>query len=323
MIFAARGLMVSLAFFATVYCPMSLLALLVWWTARRIRPSADAHSANLLFGVRVFPFAVSAAVTVFFTFPSFWLMERPSLDEDSETFILALCSLCILGAGLYRVLRVQARTTRAVQRWLAEATNMNSDCDCDWGARTSKLSAAQGAPPLVLVGIYKPSVLISDEAAAVLTDGELQIAVRHEISHARSWDNLKKVLVSATPFPGMGRMERAWHEAAELAADDRAVTNRQEALDLASALIKLSRSCQQLPSYVFAAELVSGSSSINLRVHRLLKWRMARQPSRHGWDRSILLTVLLTVLLTTIVGIVSHYGAALVLTHRLTELLVP
>jgi beta-lactamase regulating signal transducer with metallopeptidase domain len=317
MIFAARGLMVSLAFFATVYCPLSLLTLLVWWSAKRIRPAADGDSANLLFGLRVFPFAVSAAVTVFFTFPSFWLMERPSLDEDSETFILALCSLCILGAGLYRVLRVQARTTRAVQRWLGAATNVESS------ASTPTLCAAQGAPPLILVGIYKPSVLISDEAAAVLTDGELQVAVRHEIGHARSWDNLKKVLVSATPFPGMGRMERAWHEAAELAADDRAVTNRQEALDLASALIKLSRSCQQLPSYVFAAELVSGSSSINLRVHRLLKWRMARQPSRHGWDRSILLTVLLTTLLTMIVGIISHYGAALVLTHRLTELLVP
>jgi len=318
-IFAARGLMVSLAFFATVYCPLSLLTLLAWWGTKRVRPAADADSANLLFGLRVFPFAVSAAVTVFFTFPSFWLMERPALDEDSETFILALCSLCILGAGLYRVLRVHRRTMRAVEQWQGKATNVKS------AGSTPTLSAAQGAPPLVLVGICRPSVLISDEATAVLTDGELQVAVRHEISHARSWDNLKKVLVSATPFPGMGRLERAWHEAAELAADDRAVTTRHEALDLASALIKLSRSCQQLPSFVFAAGLVSGSSSINLRVHRLLKWRMAGQRFRHGWswEHPVLLTVLLTALLTTIVGIVSHYGAALVLTHRLTELLVP
>jgi beta-lactamase regulating signal transducer with metallopeptidase domain len=318
-IFAARGLMVSLAFFAAVYCPLSLLTLLAWWGAKRIHLAPDPDSANLLFGLRVFPFAVSAAVTVFFTFPSFWLMERPSLDEDSETFILALCSLCILGAGLYRVLRVQRRTTSAVQQWRGEPTNFES------AASTPTLSAAQGAPPLVLVGICKPRVLISDEAAQVLTDGELQVAVRHEISHARSWDNLKKVLVSATPFPGMGRLEKAWHEAAELAADDRAVTNRQEALDLASALIKLSRSCQQLPSYVFAAELVSGSSSINLRVHRLLKWRAAGRRSRRGWrwEHPVLRTVLITALLTTIVGIVSHYGAALVLTHRLTELLVP
>ena len=311
MIFSARGVLVSLAFFATVYCPLSLLTLLAWWGAKRIRVATDANSANLLFGLRVFPFAVSAAVTVFFTFPSFWLMERPSLDEDTGTFILALCSLCILGAGLYRVLRARARTTRAVRRWLAGATNIHCD------ERTPTLSAAQGAPPLVLVGIRRPRVMISDAAAKLLSDGELLVAVRHEIGHARSWDNLKKVLVSAIPFPGMGRLERAWYEAAELAADDRAVANRMEALDLASALIKLSRSCQQLPSRVFAVGLVSGTSSTNLRVRRLLKWRMAGHPSRHGWRWA------LPILLTVLIGIVSHYGAALVLTHRLTELLVP
>jgi beta-lactamase regulating signal transducer with metallopeptidase domain len=264
-----------------------------------------------VFGLRIFPFAFSLAVTLFFTFPSFWLLEGASPDEDTGTFILALCSLCILGAGLYRGLRVQVRTMRAVQRWLAGAPNIDSD------ASTPTLSASQGAPPLILAGICRPRVMISDKAAAVLTDRELQVAVRHEIGHARSWDNLKKVLVSATPFPGMGGLDRAWREAAELAADDRAVRNRQEALDLAAALIKLSRSCPQLPGPVFAAGLVSGSSSINLRVDRLLKWRMAGRPSRHGW------LWVLPVLLTVIVGIVSNYGAALVLTHRLTDLLVP
>jgi beta-lactamase regulating signal transducer with metallopeptidase domain len=310
-IFGARGLLVSLAFFATVYCPLSLLTLLAWWGAKRIHLATDTNSPNLVFGLRIFPFAISVAVTLFFTVPSFWLLEAASPDEDAATFILALCSLCILGAGLYRVLRVQARTMRSVQAWLAESTNIDSD------ASTPELSASQGAPPLILVGICKPRVMISDKAAAVLTDGELQVAVRHEVGHARSWDNLKKVLVSATPFPGMGGLERAWHEAAELAADDRAVTNRREALDLAAALIKLSRSFQPLPRPVFAAELVSGSSSINLRVDRLLRWRMAGQPSRDGWPWAFL------VLLTVVVGIVSNYGAALVLTHRLTELLVP
>jgi Zn-dependent protease with chaperone function len=311
-IFAARGLLVSLAFFATVYCPLSLLMLLVWRGVKRIRRATDANSANLLFGLRIFPFAVSAVVTVFFTFPSFWLMERPSLDEDAETFILAMGALCILGAGLYRVLRVRARTTRAVQRWLAGAANIDSAA-----STPTTLSAAQGAPPLVLVGIGRPRVMISDAAAMLLTDTELQVAIRHEISHARSRDNLKRALVSATPFPGMGGLEKAWQEAAELAADDCAVASRQEALDLAAALIKLSRSFQPLPQPVLATELVSSPSSINLRVDRLLRWRTAGQSSRHGWPWA------LPVLLTVIVGIVSNYGAALVLTHRLTELLVP
>jgi beta-lactamase regulating signal transducer with metallopeptidase domain len=310
-IFAARGFVVSLAFFATVYCPLSLLTLLAWWGAERIRPATDANSANVLFGLRIFPFAISTVVTVFFTFPSFWLMERPSLDEDTETFILALGSLCILGAGLCRMLRLQARTTRAVRRWLAGTTNF----DCD--ARTPALSSAQGAPPVVLVGIRRPRVMISDAAAKLLSDDELRVAIRHETGHARSWDNLKKYLVSATPFPGMVGLEKAWQEAAELAADNRAVTSRQEALDLAAALIKLSRSFQPLPKPVLATELVSGPCSINLRVDRLLNWRVGGTPSRHGWRWA------LPVLLAVIVAIVSNYGAALVLTHRLTELLVP
>ena len=57
----------------------------------------------------------------------------------------------------------------------------------------------------------------------------------------RSRDNLKKALISATPFPGMSGIESAWREASELAADDAAVANRQNALDLAAALIKLSK----------------------------------------------------------------------------------
>ena len=44
------------------------------------------NTAHLLFGLRIFPFAVSAVVTVFFTFPSFWLLERTSPDEDTGNF---------------------------------------------------------------------------------------------------------------------------------------------------------------------------------------------------------------------------------------------
>jgi len=310
-IFAARGLMVSLAFFATVYCPLSLLTTAAWWGAKRMRLATEASSANVLFALRVFPFAISAIVTVFFTFPSFWLMERPSLDEDAGTFILALCSLCIVGAGLFRTLSGQRRTNLAVQRWLTGTSKI----DCS--AHTATLRAAQGAPPLVLVGISRPRVMISDAATELLSDCELQVAIRHEVSHVRSWDNLKKVLVSCMPFPGMGGLEKAWQEAAELAADHRAVTSPQEALDLAAALIKLSRSFQPLPKSILATELVSGPSSIELRVSRLLKWRMAARPSRHAWPWAV------SLLLTVIVAVVSNYGAALVLTHRLTELLVP
>jgi len=309
--FAARDLVVSLAFLATIYCPLSLLAILVWNVLKLTSRGTAANTASLLFGLRILPFAISVVVTVFFTLPSFWLMERHSLDEDAGTFILALCALCICGAGVFRALKIQRRTKLAVQQWLAKRTKV----ECS--VRTPSLSAAQGAPPVILVGISKPRVMISDAAATLLSDSELHAAIRHEISHARSGDNLKKVLVSLTPFPGMGGLEKAWQEAAELAADSRAVTSLPEALDLASALIKLSRSSQQFSNSLLATELVGDPSSIKSRVGRLLKWSVTGQPSGRG------LSWALPVLLTFIIGLVTNYGAALVLTHRLTELLVP
>ncbi len=316
MIFAARGLLVSLAFFATVYCPLSGLVVLAWRSVnlagrKSVVNSAILSSANFLFGLRIFSFTVSTVVAVFFTFPSFWLMERASLDEDAGTFILTACSLLILSAGLFRVLRAQARTTNAVAQWSLGARSMGS------GAATPALSASKGAPALILVGIRRPRVMVSDMAAIVLSDHELKVAVRHELGHKRSWDNLKKVLIGASPFPGMSSLESAWREAAELAADDAAVANRRDALDLAAALIKLSRSSKQWSEPALASELVSGSSSISLRVKRLLGWSRPGRCLQRTWPWTLL------VLFPMIVGIASNYGAMLVLTHRLTEFLVP
>jgi beta-lactamase regulating signal transducer with metallopeptidase domain len=309
-IFAARSLLVSLAFFGIVYCTMSVLVVLAWQGIRRMGRSSGANSANFLFGLRIFPFAVSLAVTLFFMLPSFWLLESASPDEDTATFVLALCSLLILTAGLLRLLRTQARTTRAVTQWSMGAAITGSH------ARRPSLSASSGAPPLILVGFRKPRVLLSDLATTVLSEDELYVAVRHELGHGRSWDNLKKMLISSTPFPGTDSLENAWQEAAELAADGAAVTNRQQALDLAAALIKLSRSAAQWPKALLVTGLLGPSSSIGLRVERLLQWRMAGPCFERIWLWTLLL-------FTVIIGIAANYGATLAITHRLTELLVP
>lgn len=98
MIFAARGIMVSLAFFAVAYSFLSVLALLGWRGITllfRARPVP----AGLLFGLRVLPFIVSAAVTVFLVFPSFLLLESRSMDEVPRTFALGVCTLLISGRG--------------------------------------------------------------------------------------------------------------------------------------------------------------------------------------------------------------------------------
>src|SRR5271157_6113656 len=309
--FAARGVVVCLAFFAVMYGTLSCLIGSAWWVRQQLGRKQAVSSPGVLFGIRIFPFAVSSLVAIFFTFPSFWLMERRSLDEEATTFFLAASALVLFGVGIARALRAARLTSRAVAQWLTKSSDGSE-------ANAAALSAARGAPALMLVGVCRPKIMVSDMATAVLSGNELRVAVRHELGHRRSWDNLKKLLINATPFPGMSGVERAWREAAELAADDAAVENRQDALDLAAALIKLSRGSKQpWVEPALASGLVCGSSSISLRVKRLLQWRVAGRRFQRTWPWTLL------VLFTTIIGIASNYGATLVLTHRLTEFLVP
>jgi len=307
-VFAARSAIVCLAFFGVMYSTLSCVVASGWWTLRRARRMKALESAVLLFGLRIFPLVASTLVAIFLTLPSFWLMERRSFDEDAATFLLAGFALILLIAGAARMLRAQSQTSQAVTEWLR---NFGPDTE----GTIAAMSAEKGAPALMLVGVCRPKVMVSDAAMAVLSDNELRVAIRHELGHRRSWDNLKKLLINAAPFPGMRGIERAWHEAAELAADDAAVETRQDALDLASALIKLFRPSQRWSEPELASGLVCASSVISLRVQCLLEWHI-RPRFRRTWAWG-----LLTVLIVTAVA--SNYGAALVLTHRLTELLVP
>ena len=306
--FVARGVIVCLAFFAVMYASLSCAIGSAWFAGRRLRLTQAPASPGVLFGIRIFPFAASVFVAVFLTFPSFWIMERKSLDEDLTTFFLAAVAAVVLSAGLARAIKATRLTRRAIARWSRESGIGRE-------ANAPALNAAAGAPALMLVGVCRPKVMVSDMAAAVLSESELRVAVRHELAHKRSWDNFKKVLINLTPFPGLHGIEHAWREAAELAADQSAVATRQDALDLATALIKLSRSAKQWNEPEIASALVCGSSAVATRVHRLLEWRSGPR-LRRAWPWA-----LLSVLIVT--AVVSNYGTALAMTHRLTELLVP
>lgn len=311
MIFAARGILVSLAFFVLVYNFLSVLALLTWQSISFFsRPRLA--SVNVLFWLRVMPFGLSAAVSLFLAFPSFLLLETHTMDERLHTFALGASALLVLGAGLYRVMTAAVRTRRVVSECLQAAKGLETD------AAISAVVSPQSVSPLMLIGIRMPRVLISTAARHVLSDEELRAAVRHEIEHQRSHDNLKKLVFNCIPFPGMAGLERAWQEAAELAADYGAVSSRKEALDLAAALIKLSRRFPSQAAPAFTTGLVSGSA-VTTRVERLLAWKAVPATARSRWRRAIPLALIVTVGL----GLVANLGPALILVHSLTERFVP
>jgi Zn-dependent protease with chaperone function len=321
MMFAARGVAVSLAFFVLFYCLLSALVA-GGWRAFRLRRLAESWRAGLLFALRVFPFAAAVALTLVLVVPSFQLLEPRSMDVDEGmgAFPLALGvgALLLMVCGCFRVVAALIDTSRVVAGWLEGARPVDVSVNRQSQLRTVFFCAKRYAPPLTLVGVRKPRVLVSESTVAVLSQNELNMALHHELGHVRSRDNLKKLVFRFCPFPGMAGLEHAWSQAAEMAADDAAVSNAGDALDLAAALVKLSRLVSVNAAPVCTVGLVTGS--ITARVERLLRWneaeaRATRTARTQPWYA-------IPAVLATLACLFSTYGSALVLTHEITEWLV-
>jgi Zn-dependent protease with chaperone function len=309
--FALRGVAVSLALFWLSYCALSMLVVYGWRYLDRLRNLPAKISASLLFGTRMFPLAASAAGVLLLGAPSFMLLEPRGTDEEVGVapLVLGVCCLIFLIAGAVRLIRAQARTSRIIAGWLQGASAL------EIGASTPTFQATDDIPPLALAGVCRPRLLLSKSTVVLLSPEELQSAVRHEIAHMRFRDNLKKLALRFAWFPGMSRLELAWQHAAELAADDAAVSNACEALDLASALIKVSRLVPAEPLPVISMGLVP-DGSVSFRISRLLNWEERNSRARNlGW-------VTIPSGIAAFLMLAAVYGPLIAQTHRVTEWLV-
>jgi len=273
--FYVRGLAISLSIFAIVYAAMSLAVCLTW---QRMRSFSDRFSsrrrANLLFALRMFPLINAIAATGALAIPSFLLFEPRGINEPLGGFLLAaaLCGLALILFGFIHASSALFRASRAISLWTNGARTISSS------GPVPVLQISGAVPAMTAVGIVRPAVLLSQSALDLLTGGELRSALNHEFVHWRRRDNLRKLLLHFVTLPGMRGLESAWLEATEMAADDAAVSNREQALDLAAALIKLSRFIHP-PAELTAALVHSPVSTVNARVERLLAWREAHPAS--------------------------------------------
>jgi len=313
--FVARCIGISLALFLLLYVSVSLAVSRGWdllW--RMFRPRTARGSARLLFALRTLPFLLASVFTVVFTVPSFLLLEPRSTDEavGAVPLMLGLCCLALLAAGIVQAASAQMRTSRALMQWLDGSTVM------DPKAAVPVFRTRTDAPSLTVAGVREPKVLISEAAIAALTPQELRTALKHEIAHARSYDNLKKLLFRLSAFPGMGSLERAWTEQTELAADDAAVSCFGDALDLAGALIKVSRLNPSKAQAALTTGLLHSSTALGARVQRLVSWENhpVSAPDSTHW-RYTLPSVTGTLFL-----VVSTYSSVLTGLHAVTEWLV-
>ena len=306
------GTAVSLATFALVNTSLSLVVCCGWrLVASALRDRSASFTAGALFGLRVLPFFAAAAITLGITVPSFLLLEPHSAEEPLGVAPFALAALCVglLLLGIARALRSQHNTSRAVSVWMRDAVPLRS------AENVTIHRVRENAPALIVAGVRAPKVIASTTALAALSKNELRSAIRHEVAHVRRHDNFKKLLFRLCVFFGMAELEAAWAQAAELAADDGAVENERDALDLAAALIKVSR----LPGDP-TAELATGlfepaSQSLSMRVERLLSWKTAA--THESASRYVLPPVILAML-----GLLLSYSTVLNQMHAFTEWLV-
>ena len=315
--FAARGIALSLSVFILLYASLSLLLCGGWrlFSRHGSLQYSSRRSADLLFGLRVLPFVASALVTLGFMVPSFLLLEPHSGDEPMGALPIALsvCCLALFVAGAVRAAIALRRTGRIVAECLSERAH------AAFGGLVHVFDPRGASPGLTAAGIRKPQILLSEQARGVLTRAELRIVLRHEIAHIRRRDNLKKLVFLLLPFPWMVQLERAWLDASEMAADATAVCGSSDAVDLASALIKVSRLTLVRPSTALTTALVrSKGESLDVRVRRLLAWNPDNELpaggslSRYGLSATI----------GTILCVALFYSAILVRMHLISEWLV-
>lgn len=313
--FAIRCLGVSLAFFLLVYVASCVALVSGWRAVRRLgNRLSSPNIAALLFLLRSLPLAAAVLITLGCVVPSFLLLEPRAAAEPVGEIPLTLgaCCLALFVAGAWNAVSAQVRTSRAVAGWM-QGASAASGC-----GPVPLFRIRPASPGLTVAGWREPRVLLSYAAAALLNEQELEGALRHEIAHVRRRDNLKKLFFRLCAFPGMAPLEAAWSEAAEMAADDAAVSDRGEALDLASALIKLSRLAPVQTATLTTGLVESSASALNARIERLVSWEERSVPSA----RNRLPWYLAPALGGSILGMVMMYGVALSRVHDLTEWLV-
>jgi Zn-dependent protease with chaperone function len=311
--FAARCAGVSLAVFllASLLCSLGVFG--SWrLLLKLLKPASARRAADLLFAMRVSPLIVAAVITFGITLPSFLLLEPHGTDEAVGTVPLALSAafLALLAWGVFRAVQAQRRTSQSIEQWLHGSTQIH--CDISVPVFRSNLHS----PSLTVAGVCAPKVIVSEDAAAALTPAELRTALRHELAHVIRYDNLKKLIFRLAWFPGAKALEATWAEQTELAADDAAVSSVDDALDLASALIKVSRLGYGSPAELSTA-LLHSSTALTMRIRRLFTWNAVQKAKgmRGRWCYGI-------PAIAIVYGLVTTYGTMLSGMHDLTEWLV-
>jgi hypothetical protein len=135
---------------------------------------------------------------------------------------------------------------------------------------------AETYPQLAVTGLFSPRVILSRHLLVnpAFSPELLEIALAHEKSHIRHFDNLKHLVLLSLVLPHEPAGEQwlqHWRQAAEIAADEDAVSgNSSRAIQLAETLLIAARTVPPQRAPELSLSLLRHEEDLDHRIHRLL-----------------------------------------------------
>jgi len=277
--FILLGICILLAGLLTFNSLASLTTATLWSLAHRFtdRWSGSAR-ARMVFSLRVLPIALGISCILFLVAPAYLKLEPRSTTEELslKLGIIAFVSAVGIALAVARGIAAWRATARLTADWLRHAELISIP-----GVSIPAYRIEHQFPVIAIVGVLRPKLFIGSQIFNSLTPEEISAAVEHETGHLVARDNLKRGLLRACRdamviIPCGRTLDRAWAEASEEAADEHAARHgRAVALDLASALVKISRMVPvgARPSMPAGAFLVGDDESrgVKMRVRHLIQ----------------------------------------------------
>ena len=227
-------------------------------------------SSRTLLVLRLMPSAASAVLAVFVALPAFLVREPHVAAEPVGPLLMlsATFSAFCLGCGVLR-----ARRASAIASALLRECGRPAEPAVIAGRLVDVIDAADGI--VAVVGVWRPRIVAAAGVLAACSPAEVGEIIGHEVAHISAKDNLKLLLIVASPdllawIPEGRALTARWRAAVELEADAMATgADPRKRLALASALLKVARLSHPRPplaelSMPIAVDDVSG------RVRRLL-----------------------------------------------------
>lgn len=275
--YSLLGISLTFAFLLIVNMAVAIFISLLWRViSGPVQDLSVGSRAKILFGLRIFPVAAALIFVLAFIVPAYVLHEPEDSGEVVSTKLALIAILCLAGAFIagFRVFKTWLVTRRLVRNWLLNSTEITVA-----GVGLPIRRIEHSFPVLAVIGIIRPRIFVAKKVLESLGDAELRAAIAHEYGHLRAKDNLKRTLLRVCRdlviLPIGKELDIAWAQDAEIVADEHAAAAAGvRALDLASALIKLSRivpdgSAPTLP--VGAYIITDRDGDVSSRIRRLLK----------------------------------------------------